>query len=208
MLVHVVAGEGGDGVDPAGIEWAEAPVLDTPRLRLRGWGEADLAPFAALNADLQVTEFLPAPLTRAQSDALVAGMQDSFRRHLFGWWAVEVAESGSFVGFVGLNAPSFEAPFTPCVEIGWRLARQHWGHGYATEAAGAALAYGFGPLALSEIVSFTVPANVRSRAVMERLGMSRDPASDFDHPRLPPGHPLRRHVLYRLASPHNPAAGA
>lgn len=188
-------------MNAARIDWAEAPVLDTPRLRLRGWTADDLVPFAAMNADPRVTEFLPSVLTRAESDALVQRIQDGFRRHGFGWWAVEVASSQQFVGFVGLAVPGFDAPFTPCVEIGWRLSAQHWGNGYATEAANAALAYGFGPGTLDEIVSFTVPANVRSRVVMERLGMTRVPAEDFDHPRLPGGHPLRRHVLYRLAPP-------
>lgn len=191
----------GDGMDPARIDWAEAPVIDTPRLRLRGWTEADLAPFAAMNADPRVTQFLPSVLSRAESDTLVARIQDGFRRHGFGWWAVEVVSSQQFAGFVGLHVPAFEAPFTPCVEIGWRLAAEHWGHGYATEGASAALGHGFGPRALGEIVSFTVPANLRSRAVMERLGMTRDPGEDFDHPRLPAGHPLRRHVLYRLPTP-------
>ena len=103
-----------------------------------------------------------------------------------------------FIGYVGLNIPTFEAAFTPCVEIGWRLAAGHWGKGYATEAARAVLDYGFGSLGLKEIVSFTVPANVRSQAVMQRIGMTRDPAGDFNHPHIPQGHPLRRHVLYRL----------
>ena len=115
----------------------------------------------------------------------------------FGRWAIEVPGIAGFIGFVGLSVPNFQAAFTPCVEIGWRLAYDHWGHGYATEAARAALDFGFGELALHEIVSFTVPANLRSRGVMERIGMTRSPADDFDHPSLPVGHPLSRHVLYR-----------
>jgi RimJ/RimL family protein N-acetyltransferase len=114
---------------------------------------------------------------------------------------VEVRGGAAFAGFVGLSVPRFEAHFAPCVEIGWRLAAQHWGHGYATEGARAALAFGFGTLGLEEIVAFTAPRNVRSRRVMEKIGMTYDPADDFDHPLLPEGHPLRRHVLYRIAPP-------
>jgi ribosomal-protein-alanine N-acetyltransferase len=174
------------------------PILTTPRLRLRQWREEDLAPFAALNADPQVMEFFPKTLTRAESDAVAGRIRDHFARHGFGLWAVEAPGAADFVGFVGLAVPSFEAHFTPCVEIGWRLARAHWGHGYATEAATAALAFGFGERALEEIVSFTVPANIPSRRVMGRLGMRRSPADDFEHPAIADGHPLRSHVLYRL----------
>ena len=173
--------------------------ITTPRLLLRRWRDGDLDAFAALNADPEVMAFFPALLGRAESDALAARIREHFARHGFGLWAVEVPGVAEFVGFVGLSVPRFEAPFTPCVEIGWRLVRAHWGRGYATEAARAALDFGFRRLALDEVVSFTVPANRRSRAVMERLGMAHDPAEDFDHPTLPEGHPLRRHVLYRLA---------
>ena len=168
------------------------------RLRLRQWREEDLAPFAALNADPQVMEFFPKALSRAESDAVAGRIRDHFTRHGFGLWAVEAPGAADFVGFVGLAVPSFEAHFTPCVEIGWRLAREHWGHGYATEAATAALAFGFGDRALEEIVAFTVPANIPSRRVMGRLGMRRLPADDFEHPAIAAGHPLRSHVLYRL----------
>ena len=177
---------------------AGGPILTTARLRLRQWREEDLAPFAALNADPQVMEFFPKVLTRAESDAVAGRIRDHFARHGFGLWAVEVPGAADFVGFVGLAVPSFEAHFTPCVEIGWRLAREHWGHGYATEAASAALAFGFGARALEEIVAFTVPANIPSRRVMGRLGMRRLPSDDFEHPAIPDGHPLRSHVLYRL----------
>lgn len=176
---------------------AALPQLRTERLLLRRWRDDDRAPFAALNADPRVTEFLPAPLSRADSDALVDRIEAHFAARGFGLWAVEVPGEIPFAGFVGLAVPAFEAAFTPCVEVGWRLAAACWGHGYASEGARAALAFGFAQLALAEIVSFTVPANVRSRRVMERLGMTRDPADDFDHPALPDGHPLRRHVLYR-----------
>ena len=184
--MSTVAGAGGD------------PILTTPRLRLRQWREEDLAPFAALNADPQVMEFFPKVLTRAESDAVAGRIRDHFARHGFGLWAVEAPGTVPFMGFVGLAVPSFEAHFTPCVEIGWRLAREHWGHGYATEAATAALAFAFGDRALEEIVAFTVPANIPSRRVMGRLGMRRSPADDFEHPAIAEGHPLRSHVLYRL----------
>jgi RimJ/RimL family protein N-acetyltransferase len=175
------------------------PILTTSRLRLRTWRDADLAAMAALNADPRVAEFLPKTLSREESDALVERIRQHFERRGFGLWAVEVVGVADCIGFVGLSTPSFETHFTPCVEIGWRLAAEHWGHGYATEAARAAIGFGFESLGLAEIVSFTVPANVRSRAVMERLGMTRRPEEDFDHPVLPEGHPLRRHVLYRLS---------
>ncbi|MET0695753.1 MAG: GNAT family N-acetyltransferase [Propionibacteriaceae bacterium] len=180
------------------MNFAEAPTLTTSRLRLRSWRETDLAPFAALNADPAVVEFLPKPLTRDESDLMVERIQDGFAQRGFGLWAVEVVDSGAFAGLVGLGVPRFDAPFTPCVEIAWRLGPAHWGHGYATEAASAALDFGFREQGLNEIVSFTVPANLKSRAVMDRLGMQHDPAEDFDHPLLPEGHRLRRHVLYRL----------
>ncbi len=172
-------------------------MLETNRLLLRAWRSEDLAPFAALNADPRVMEHFPAPLSRAESDALAERIQAHFDAHGFGVWAVEAPGVAAFAGFVGLAVPRFEAHFTPCVEIGWRLAAEHWGRGYATEGARAAMAFGFESLELDEIVSFTAPANVRSVRVMEKLGMTRDPEEDFDHPSLPEGHPLRRHVLYR-----------
>ena len=150
-----------------------------------------------MNADPTVMEFFPKPLDRAESDGMAARIEAHFERRGFGLWAVEVPGVADFIGFVGLSTPTFEAHFTPCVEVGWRLARDHWGRGYATEAARAALDFGFRQLGLPEIVSFTVPANRRSRGVMERIGMTRSPADDFDHPVLPEGHPLRKHVLYR-----------
>lgn len=177
------------------------PWLRTDRLLLRMWRHSDLAPFAALNADPKVMEHLPAVLDREQSDATVRRIEAHFATEGFGLWAVEVTGEVPFIGFVGLSRPQFDAHFTPAVEVGWRLARPYWGHGYATEGARAALAYGFGPLGLPEIVSFTVPGNLRSRAVMERLGMTRDPADDFAHPLLDPDDPLRTHVLYRLKAP-------
>jgi len=173
--------------------------LSTPRLRLRQWRASDLAPFAALNADPQVMEFMPGCLTAAESDALARRFESEIARQGWGLWAAESRAGAAFIGYVGLHAPTFEAHFTPCVEIGWRLARAGWGAGFATEAARECLRFAFETLALSEVVSYTVPLNRRSRAVMERLGMLHDAADDFDHPRLPAGHALRRHVLYRLS---------
>lgn len=175
------------------------PVIATPRLVLRPWRDEDLAPFAALNADPRVMEFMPKRLDRAESDARAACIRTDFDRQGFGLWAVEVSGGAGFIGFVGLNIPNFEASFTPCTEIGWRLAYAHWGYGYATEAAREVLRFTFETLALPEVVSYTVPANERSWRVMERLGMTRTAGEEFDHPRLAEGHPLRRHVLYRLS---------
>jgi RimJ/RimL family protein N-acetyltransferase len=172
--------------------------IETKRLLLRRWLPADRATFAQLNADPQVMEFLPQLLTRAESDDFADRIERHFEQHGFGFWAVEADGVAPFIGFVGLAVPRFEAAFTPCVEVGWRLAAQYWGHGYASEAAAAAMQFAFQHLGLDEIVSFTVPENWRSRRVMERIGMRHDPAEDFDHPSLPAGHRLRRHVLYRL----------
>lgn len=178
----------------------EVPELRTERLLLRAWRESDREPFAALNADPMVMEHFPGLLTRAESDAMVDRILDRWARGRPSLWAVEVPAVDPFIGFVGLLEPSFEAPFTPCVEVGWRIAAAHWGRGFAPEAARAALAHGFGTLGLDQIVSFTAPGNIRSRRVMEKLGMTHDPADDFAHPNLPPGHPLQAHVLYRLSA--------
>lgn len=172
-------------------------MLRTPRLTLRAWREGDRDAFAALNADPDVMRHMPKLLTRQESDAMADRIEAHFESRGFGLFAVEVAGVADFVGFVGLTHVPFEAHFTPAVEIGWRLARAHWGQGYVTEAGKACLAFAFGELALTEVVSFTVLANERSWRVMERLGMTRDPKGDFDHPRVPEGHALRRHVLYR-----------
>jgi RimJ/RimL family protein N-acetyltransferase len=171
--------------------------LSTERLRLRAWRDSDLEPFAAMNADARVMEFLSAPLTRAESDALATRIRTTFATYRFGLWAVEVLGGAPFIGFVGLSGPLFAAHFAPCTEVGWRLAHAHWGHGYAAEAAREVLSYGFEQLALDEIVAFTAAGNARSRAVMERIGMEHSPADDFEHPSLAEGHPLRHHVLYR-----------
>jgi RimJ/RimL family protein N-acetyltransferase len=176
------------------------PELLTPRLRLRVWRESDREPFRWMNADPAVMEFFPGALSFEESDALADRIETHFREHGFGLWAVEVPGIAPFIGYVGLAVPAFQAHFTPCVEIGWRLARAYWGKGYATEAAQEELRFAFDELSLGEVVSFTVPSNIRSRRVMERLGMQHQPSDDFEHPRLPEGHRLRHHVLYRLTS--------
>jgi RimJ/RimL family protein N-acetyltransferase len=173
-------------------------LIQTERLLLRRWREEDREPFYRLNSDPPVMEFMPACLTRAESDQLFERINEHFRKHNFGLYAAELREDRTFIGYVGLAVPSFEASFTPCFEIGWRLSAHHWGRGLATEGARAAVKHAFGELGLDEIVSFTVPGNVRSRRVMEKIGMTHDASEDFDHPNLPDGHPLRRHVLYRL----------
>ncbi len=172
--------------------------LRSERLILRQWRESDRLPFQQLNADPRVMEFFPEPLTAEASDVLFDRAQQHFRFHDFGPFAVELIETNAFVGFIGLSIPAFDAHFMPAVEIGWRLAFEHWGNGMATEGARAALDFGFDDLELKQVVSFTTPTNLRSRRVMERLGMTHNPADDFDHPNLPEGHPLRRHLLYRI----------
>jgi len=174
--------------------------LRTPRLLLREWRDEDIEPFAMMSADPAVMRYLPS-LDRAAAKEWVGRMRDHWDRQGFGQCVVELAGEASFIGVIGLNHVRWILPFTPAVEVGWRLARPYWGHGYALEAARAAIDDGFGRLGLAEIVAYTVPANQASRQVMERLGMSRDPAEDFDHPSQPEGHPLRRHVLYRLRRP-------
>lgn len=172
--------------------------FETPRLRLRQWRESDREPFAAMNADPAVMEFFPALQDRASSDAAIDNWQSQFAARGWSNWAVELRETGEFIGFVGLSVPRRLLPFSPCVEIGWRLARAFWGRGLATEAARGALRVGFERLALDEIVSFTAVGNTRSRAVMERIGM-KDAHQDFEHPGVPEGHPLRLHCLYRIS---------
>ena len=173
-------------------------MLRTDRLLLRPWRPADRQPFAQMNADPDVMEFFVAPLTREESDAFVDRIERGFAEHGFGLWAVEEISTGEFIGFAGLLHQTFEAPFTPAFEVGYRLARHAWGHGYATEAAREAVRFGFEQAGLLEIVSMTAVGNVRSRAVMHKLGMTHDFGDDFDHPRVPDGHALKRHVLHRL----------
>ena len=173
-------------------------MLTTSRLLLRYWRNSDREPFAALNADPRVMEFMPNCLSTKESDALVDRIQEHFREHGFGLFATELRTTGRFIGFIGLAVPEFTAKFTPCVEIGWRLSTENWKQGLASEGAEAVLRHAFETLKLNELVSFTVPANLASRGVMEKIGLVRSSSEDFDHPNLPEGHPLRRHVLYRI----------
>jgi RimJ/RimL family protein N-acetyltransferase len=173
----------------------------TPRLLLRHWREEDRVPFAEMGADAEVMEHFPARMSRADSDSFIDGVGADLEQRGWGLWAVEELSTGRFLGFTGLNVPGFDAPFLPATEIGWRLRRDAWGRGYATEAANGVLAVAFDDLELEELVSFTTVANTRSRAVMTRIGMVRDPADDFQHPTIAEGSPVRPHVLYRLARP-------
>ncbi|WP_211471818.1 GNAT family N-acetyltransferase [Collimonas humicola] len=172
--------------------------LESPRLLLRQWRDADLPDLATMCADPQVMRYFPAPLNRAQSAALIAGLREHFALHGFGFWALECKDSGALIGLTGLLRVGFTAPFTPAVEIGWRLARQHWRQGYASEAATTALAAGFEQLGLEQIVSFTADSNLPSQRVMQSIGMQHDPSDDFQHPKLADDHPLKPHVLYRI----------
>lgn len=172
--------------------------LTTDRLYLRRWRASDREPFQALNADPRVMEFFPALMTPEETDEGIARVEEHFDRHGFGLFAAELIETKAFIGFIGLNVPAFKAPFMPAIEIGWRLAYDYWGRGLATEGARALVRHAFETLRLQSLVSFTTAANLRSRRVMENIGMVHDSAADFDHPNLPEGHPLRRHVLYRL----------
>jgi RimJ/RimL family protein N-acetyltransferase len=187
--------------------------LTTPRLILRRWRPSDRAPFRDLNADPRVMEFFPSTLTAEESDDLADRIEAHFRTHGFGGFAAELRETGAFIGFIGIAVPNFDAAFmlppseraashaSQVVEIGWRLAQSAWGQGLATEGAQAVAHHAFETLKLPSLVSFTVPANIRSRRVMEKIGMVHDPSADFLHPGIPPGHLLRPHVLYRLIRP-------
>ena len=167
----------------------------TEPIILRQWRDSDLEPYAAMNRDPEVMRYFPAPWSREQSEASLLRQRALIDERGWGLWALDVA--GEFAGFVGLSVPGFEAPFTPCVEIGWRLRREYWGRGIAFQGALLALEHGFAVLKLLEIVSFTAAVNDRSRRLMERLRLIHDAASDFDHPSIPEGHELRPHVLYR-----------
>ena len=173
-------------------------MIETERLLLRQWRDEDFEPFAVLNADPVVMEYFPALLSRAESNIAAEGNRRVIEERGWGLWALERIDTSEFIGFTGLWQVPADYPFVPAVEVGWRLARGHWGLGFATEAARAAVQFGFDRIGLQEIVSMTSVANLRSRRVMEKLGMTHDPADDFDHPRVPEGSPLRRHVLYRL----------
>ena len=173
--------------------------IKTKRLILRPWKQEDFEPFAQMNGDPRVMECFPSALTRAESDGYAQKFMDEIQSQGWGLWAVSVIGGADFIGFIGLRPVPFEASFTPAVEIGWRIAHEFWNQGYATEGASAAIKYGFETLHLKEIVSFTAVQNARSRRVMEKIGMHHDPKDDFDHPKLPEGHRLRRHVLYRIS---------
>lgn len=171
--------------------------LDTPRLRLLPWRPDHLAPFAELNADPEVMRHFPSTQTVEQTQASIDLWMGQFAQQGWSNWAVELKATGEFIGFIGLSVPRRVLPFSPCVEIGWRLARRFWGQGLASEGARACLRVGFEQLGLAEVVSFTALGNAPSRAVMVRIGM-RDTGQDFEHPGLPEGHALRRHCLYRI----------
>ncbi|MHC8359926.1 GNAT family N-acetyltransferase [Pseudomonas sp. LS2P72] len=172
--------------------------LESARLLLRQWRDDDLPEFAAMCADPQVMRYFPAPLSRLESASLIGRIRGHFAEHGFGLWALERKDTGAFIGFTGLAEVGFDARFTPATEIGWRLAREHWGLGYASEAAWTALRCGFDRLALKEVVSFTTETNTPSQKVMQAIGMHHDSADDFDHPMLADDHPLRHHALYRI----------
>lgn len=174
-------------------------VIKTKRLILRPWSEADFEPFAKLNADPKVREYFPSLLSKEESDKQAQLIKEKIEKNGWGLWAVSVPNEAEFIGFIGLAPVDFHAHFTPAVEIGWRLACDYWGYGYATEGAKAALEFGFEKLLLEEIVSLTAVENMRSRKVMEKIGMRHDPKDDFDHPKVPEGHKLKRQVLYRLS---------
>jgi RimJ/RimL family protein N-acetyltransferase len=195
-----VAPSGGGRPSGRGAAFGPGHHLQTERLVLRRWHEDDRDAFAALNADPLVMEHFPEPLTRERSDLMLDAVDAALEENGFGIWAVEELRSGALIGFAGLAKVSFLAHFTPAVEVGWRLTPSAWGQGFATEAATAALAYGFATIRLAEVVSFTTTTNRRSIAVMERLAMTHDPAEDFNHPQIARSNPLSRHVLYRISA--------
>lgn len=174
-------------------------IISSKRILLREWRDSDIAPFIMMNADKKVMEHFPRVLTERETEEMITRIKNHFQHHKFGLWAAESKETEEFMGFIGLSTPSFSAHFTPCVEIGWRLALPYWGKGLATEGAKAVLEYGFDQLDLKEIVSFTTITNLRSQRVMEKIGMSHQAIDDFNHPNLPLTHVLSRHVLYRLS---------
>jgi ribosomal-protein-alanine N-acetyltransferase len=173
--------------------------LQTERLILRRWRDSDLEPFAKMNSDPVVMEHFPSMLTREQTEQFIARLINDFAHNDFGLWATELKSTGEFIGFIGISRPTFDAHFMPCVEIGWRLAKEFWGKGYAPEGAREILRDSFMRVGLNELVSMTATSNLKSRRVMEKIGMTRNPQDDFDHPRVPEGHILRPHVLYRMS---------
>ena len=174
------------------------PTIETPRLILRGWRDDDVDEWARMSADPRVMEFYPDVYDRARSESSAARMRAGLERDGYGLWAVERKDNGRFAGIIGINDIPYDVPFVPAREIGWRLAFDAWGHGYATEGAAAALDFAFSRVGWDEVVAMTSLLNLRSQRVMERLGMLRDRSADFDHPHVPEGHRLKRHVLYRI----------
>jgi ribosomal-protein-alanine N-acetyltransferase len=171
--------------------------IETPRLILRQWQEADIEPYAQLNNDEQVMEFFPSVSTMEETLAQINRVTNHIKQYGFGFFAVERKDNGQFIGFTGLSHPRFESYFTPCVEVGWRLSKANWGHGFATEAAEACLQFGFETPKVDEIYSFTAEHNIRSENVMKKIGMVK--AGYFEHPSIADGHPLKRHVLYKIS---------
>lgn len=171
--------------------------IETERLILRQWHDEDKPLFAKMNADPDVMKYFPAVLTVEESNVLAEKIETLIAKNGWGFWAVEIISTGEFIGFVGLNQPTYEVPVSSCVEIGWRLAKEYWGNGYATEAANACLDFAFQNLVLEDVYSFTAVSNKRSRAVMERLHMTNT-ETNFEHPLVPENHPLREHVLYKI----------
>lgn len=178
-------------------------IIETPRLILRTWEDADFEPMCRINQDPEVMRYFPDLQDRVETKQFIHKVNAHFDQYGYGLYATQLKETGEFIGFIGLLNVIFIAHFTPAVEIGWRLALAHWGRGYATEGAKAVLDYAFNTLAIPEIVSFTTVENQRSRRVMEKIGLKHDPADDFDHPNLTTDSPLLRHVLYRLGNPKN-----
>ena len=171
--------------------------LQTSRLKLRQWKDSDLIAFAKLNADPEVMQFYPNKLEKDESDNMALKLKDLIAKRGWGFWAIEEIETKKFIGFVGLHEPTYDLPVTPCVEIGWRLAKEYWGNGYATEASNISLDFAFNKLNLDKVYSFTSGENIKSRAVMERIGMVNI-NKNFEHPIIPKGHALREHVLYQI----------
>ena len=180
---------------------ADVPTIESARLILRDWRDEDVDAWAAMNADPRVTEFLGGPYTRERSEWSAGEIRRRLTSDGYGWWAVEVRDGAPFAGVIALQRVPFEAAFTPAYEIGWRFACEQWGRGFATEGARAALRHAFDRLGWSEVVAFTTVRNLRSRRVMERLGMTYDPSDDFENPKVEAGNPLRPHVLYRIKAP-------
>lgn len=187
--------------------WCVA-TIETARLLLRPWRDSDVEPWVQMNADPRVAEFFPRIYTRELSESTAQRLRADLDSRGYGWWVVEVRDGAAFAGVVALQEVPFPSHFTPAREIGWRFVPERWGHGYATEAARAALGFAFNRLGWKEVVALTAVSNIRSQRVMERLGMTRDAGGDFDHPRIEEGHPLRHHVLYRIVAPEATSRGA